>query len=67
MRDQLFKELTETGDPRMHGNGDVFDNYLPFRGGADAYHDMIGSPRYKKIWDELSDYEKQLIDLENFE
>lgn len=64
MREHLMKELSETGDPRMHGNGDVFDNYLPFRGGADAYHDFIKSPRFKDIWDELSDYEKQFIILE---
>lgn len=64
MREQLIKELTETGDPRMHGDGDVFDNYLPFRGGPDAYHDIIKSPRFKEIWGELSNYEKQFIKLE---
>ncbi len=60
MRDQLIMELTETGDPRMHGQGDVFDNYLPFRGGPDAYHNILRSPEFKDIWNELSDYEKQI-------
>jgi arylsulfatase A-like enzyme len=64
MREQLMKELTETGDPRMHGQGDVFDHYVPFRGDPDVYHSNIGSPRYRRIWDELSDYEKKLIDYE---
>lgn len=27
LRDRLFKILEEQGDPRMFGNGDVFDNY----------------------------------------
>lgn len=27
LRDQLFKELKEQGDPRMFGNGQVFDKY----------------------------------------
>ena len=59
MREQLMKELTESGDPRMHGQGDVFDNYLPFRGGPDAYHDILRSSEFNDIWNELSDYEKQ--------
>ena len=27
MRDKLFSRLRQQGDPRMEGNGDVFDNY----------------------------------------
>jgi arylsulfatase A-like enzyme len=27
LRAQLERELTEQGDPRMHGNGEVFENY----------------------------------------
>ncbi|NQY36972.1 MAG: hypothetical protein HRT37_18825 [Alteromonadaceae bacterium] len=28
MKKELFAELKHQGDPRMHGKGDVFDDYV---------------------------------------
>ncbi len=59
MKEQLFTELKEQGDPRMFGKGDVFDHY-PYADTKDtAFYEryMRGEELYTG-WVNKSDFEK---------
>ncbi len=56
MRNQLMSELAEQRDPRMSGNGSVFDNY-PLTGGQDFFEKFMEGDSGKTGWVNKSDFE----------
>ncbi len=56
MRNQLMNELAEQRDPRMSGNGAVFDNY-PLTGGQDFFEKFMEGDSDKTGWVNKSDFE----------
>ena len=63
LRDQLFAELREQGDPRMFGKGDVFDNY-PYSGAStdDFYERYTSGEKVRAGWVNPADFEKEKLD-----
>ena len=63
LKDQLFAELREHGDPRMFGNGDVFDNY-PYSGALtdDFYQRYSSGKKVRAGWVNPGDFEKEKLD-----
>ena len=63
LKNQLFAELREQGDPRMFGKGDVFDNY-PYSGSAtdDFYKRYTSGEKLRAGWVNPSDFEKETLD-----
>lgn len=62
LRDQLFAELAEQGDPRMFGNGDVFDKYpCAIPRAANFYERYMEDQTVSADWVERSDFEKEAI------
>lgn len=63
LKNQLFRELKAQGDPRMHGNGDVFDSY-PYSGATtDNFYDrFMSGEKVKAGWVNPSDFEKELVE-----
>jgi hypothetical protein len=61
--EQLFVELREQGDPRMFGNGDVFDNY-PYSGTLtdNFYQRYTNGEKVRAGWVNSSDFEKEKLD-----
>ena len=61
MREQLFTELKEQGDPRMFGKGDVFDQY-PYADTQDTsfYERYMRGEKLPSGWVNKSDFEKEL-------
>ncbi|MBI3856952.1 MAG: sulfatase [Planctomycetes bacterium] len=63
LRDQLFRELTEQGDPRMSGQGSLFDAYLyaeePVR---NFYEKFTSGKPVKAAWVNPSDFEPKPLD-----
>lgn len=55
-RNQLFAELRQQADPRMYGNGSVFEKYPPTQG-KDFYKHFKEGKREKTEWVNASDYE----------
>ncbi len=62
LRDRMENELRSQDDPRMAGNGHVFDNY-PATGGAGFYDKYQKGEKPKAGWIEESDIEKEPIKL----
>lgn len=66
MKKKLFDNLEQQKDPRVLGNGDVFDNY-PFNEKKDAnFYERYMNGEIKKYqtgWANYSDYEKEEIEL----
>tara|TARA_Y100001980_G_C14556928_1_gene354604 strand:+ start:22905 stop:24476 length:1572 start_codon:yes stop_codon:yes gene_type:complete len=56
LRNQLMSELAEQGDPRMSGNGSVFDNY-PLTGGQGFFEKFMEGDSGKTGWVNKSDFE----------
>ena len=56
LRNQLFAELKQQHDPRMYGNGTIFEKYPPTQG-KDFYKHFLEGKRDKTGWVNLSDYE----------
>ena len=58
---QLFNELKEQGDPRMFGNGDVFDRY-PYADTKDTafYERYMRGEKLNAGWVNKSDFEREL-------
>jgi hypothetical protein len=56
---QLFNELKQQDDPRLTGNGAVFDTY-PCAHSADRnfYEKMLRGEKVKAGWVEASDFER---------
>ena len=65
LKEQLFTGLKAQGDPRMNGNGAIFDNY-PYSGKStdNFYERMKAGEKLKAGWVKPTDFEKE--DLENF-
>ena len=68
LKQQLFAGLRARDDPRMFGNGDVFDRYLYGRGACPDepnrnYYNRFASSEidYKPTWVSSSDFEEALI------
>lgn len=63
LRKQMVQELTAQGDPRMFGNGDIFDKY-PYSGAStDNFYDRYtaGEEGLKAGWVNKTDFEPQPI------
>lgn len=61
---QMKTELTEQGDPRMHGNGEIFDGY-PYSGAStDNFYEryMAKEKGLKAGWVSKTDFEPEPID-----
>ncbi len=59
LRDQLLRELSEQGDPRVLGNGDVFDNYLyADKTTSQFYNRFMQGEKLKAGWVNPGDFEK---------
>lgn len=63
LKAQLIKELKEQGDPRMFGNGKVFDEY-PYanKGTVNFYERYMKGEKLKAGWVNESDFEKGPIE-----
>jgi len=56
LRGQLFAELKQQQDPRMFGNGSVFEKYPPTEG-KDFYKQFTEGKKQKTGWVNADDYE----------
>lgn len=57
METEMVQKLTEQGDPRISGNGDIFDNY-PYQGEVQNYYNRyMAGEKVKAGWVNESDYE----------
>ncbi len=63
MRRQLFAELEKQQDPRMAGQGAVFDGYV-FAGGRDFYTRQMKGEKPAAGWVDATDFEKPDFDAE---
>tara|TARA_R110002072_G_scaffold302999_3_gene491117 strand:- start:51205 stop:52794 length:1590 start_codon:yes stop_codon:yes gene_type:complete len=63
LKQQLFRELKSQGDPRMSGNGGVFDAY-PYSGAStdNFYKRFTSGEKVKAGWVSPSDFEKEPVD-----
>ena len=61
MEAEMNQKLIEQGDPRILGNGDIFDNYI-YQGDVQNYYNryVIGE-KIPAGWVEDTDYDKDLI------
>ena len=63
LKDQLFAELKAQGDPRMFGNGHIFDEYLyADEKHRDFYAKYTGGEKLKAGWVNESDFEVNFPD-----
>lgn len=63
LKEQLFNKLKAQGDPRMHGNGDVFDRY-PYSsdGTRNFYKRFTSGEKVKAGWVSPSDFETEPLE-----
>ncbi len=60
LKEQLFRELKEQGDPRMFGNGHIFDDYIyADESGRNFYERYTKGETLKAGWVNKSDFEKE--------
>lgn len=64
MRDRLFQELRRQKDPRMEGNGAIFDEYPHASANRDFYNRWMKGERLKAYWVEETDFESPDFDPE---
>jgi N-sulfoglucosamine sulfohydrolase len=59
MKNQLFEELKQQGDPRMFGKGNIFDEY-PYANEDNRgfYERYMGGEKVRAGWVNESDFEK---------
>ena len=59
LKKQLISDLKEQGDPRVLGNGDLFDQY-PYSGEnvKDFYNRYMGGEKIEALWVNPTDFEK---------
>lgn len=57
LKNILESELKKQNDPRILGNGEVFDNYVPDRN-VNFYEDYMSGKEVKSSWINDSDFEK---------
>ena len=58
LHDQLFRELKEQGDPRVSGQGQVFDGYPYAEERFRHFYERYGKDAAKPNWVNESDFEK---------
>lgn len=62
LKKQLFSELKTQGDPRMSGNGNVFDSYRYSGASTDNFYDrFMSGEKIKAGWVKPTDFEKEPI------
>lgn len=60
MAEEMKQKLTEQGDPRILGNGDIFDNY-PYNGAVQNYYKrFMGGENVPAGWVSKTDYDSDL-------
>ncbi len=60
MNKEMAKKLIKQEDPRMVGNGDIFDNY-PYSGASkDFYNRLMGGEKVKSNWIQPTDKDPEL-------
>ncbi len=60
---QMEKELTEQGDPRMAGNGHIFDEYIYAQKGTRGFYERyMNGEEINTGWVNKSDFEKEPLD-----
>jgi hypothetical protein len=59
LQNQLINDLKEQGDPRVLGNGDIFDQY-PYSGEnvKNFYNRYMGGEKIETHWVNPTDFEK---------
>jgi hypothetical protein len=65
MKDKLFAELKKQQDPRVLGNGDVFDKYHFYMESSENFYERYMNGEIKKFqtnWVSKTDYEKEKIE-----
>ena len=63
LQKQLRTELIEQGDPRMDGNGEVFDSYPYVDKGRDNFYErFMAGEKLKAGWVSPGDFEKEAIE-----
>ncbi|NND98119.1 MAG: sulfatase-like hydrolase/transferase, partial [Pirellulaceae bacterium] len=63
LRDQMTRELTQQGDPRMSGDGDVFDRYPYSSPATDRFYERyMAGEKVKAGWVNPDDFEKEPLD-----
>lgn len=61
--DQMIEELTAQGDPRMAGDGHIFDEYVyAHEATRDFYERYLNGEKINTGWVNESDYEIELLD-----
>ncbi len=60
LNDELIKKLEEQNDPRIIGNGDVFDNYEYSGGVRNFYNRFMSGEVIQAGWVNESDFEKDI-------
>ena len=62
LKKELIEKLTQQGDPRILGNGDVFDNY-PYQGAVHNYYNRVmGGEKIPAGWVNKTDYDFDLVE-----
>ena len=64
MHEQLFATLTSQHDPRLQGEGDMFDQYPYDSPNRDFYNRWMKGERLKAYWVEETDFEAPDFDPE---
>ncbi len=63
LQNQMVKELSEQGDPRMLGNGHIFDEYLyAFEDVRGFYERYMGGEEMRVGWVNPTDFEKEALE-----
>ena len=58
LSERMIRELIQQGDPRVLGNGDVFDSYkICFENLRDYYHRYTSGEKIEAGWVNVSDYQ----------
>lgn len=67
MEAEMTRKLTEQGDPRILGNGDIFDNY-PYQGAVQNYYNrFMAGEKVPAGWVNETDYDADLKDFSETE
>ncbi len=62
LAEEMEQKLTEQNDPRILGNGDIFDNY-PYVGAVQNYYNRyMGGEEVPAGWVEKTDYDAYLLE-----
>ncbi len=62
MEKGLIEKLREQGDPRILGNGDIFDNYKYTGAVQNYYNRFMGGEKVPAGWVNKTDYDSDLMD-----